>query len=188
MLRLFNLTAKSTHKNMMLRSTQTVETYQILILFFAKLQTFAENFAWQLHGNNACDIGPPHIFVCPCAPHNLSLRFWGQSVLSGKCCSGKHRLSSANESQQCEWYIVYTDQQLVRNTSDTVYTTRHVCCECLASWHYLGFTSSACVCCTEGLDLCQHRGKRRRSFALSLCVSVKLKDGDRSLSLTSSVI
>lgn len=43
MLQLFNLTAKSTQKNMMLRSTRLVETYQILVLFFAKIQTFAEN-------------------------------------------------------------------------------------------------------------------------------------------------
>lgn len=86
-------------------------------------------------------------FVCPCPAHSLSSPFRGTGCVIGTV------LSWQTPAENSKWipavrmiYGVYTDRQLVRNTSDTVYTTRHVCCECLASWHYLGFTlSDLCV-------------------------------------------
>lgn len=70
-------------------------------------------------------------------------------------------------------YSVYTDQHLVRNTSDTVYTTRHVCCENASPLDII-WALLSCVCFTEGLDSCRHRGKTRRSSMLFLCALAKL--------------
>lgn len=64
--------------------------------------------AWQLDENSSCDSAPPHVLSSQRAPRSLFLPAIFVSVLSGHGCSGKHRLRTANESQQREWYTVFT--------------------------------------------------------------------------------
>lgn len=63
--------------------------------------------AWQLDGNSVHDSAPPHILSVQLL-QTIFPRHFRDSVLSGHCCSGKHRMRTANESQQCEWYTVFT--------------------------------------------------------------------------------
>lgn len=153
------------------------------LLIFAKFQKIRLKLAWRLDGNSARDSAPPHIVSVRVLHTIFPRHFRGESVLSGHT-GREHQMnpSSANDIRCLHWSSATCTEHIrhgLHNSSCLLW-------KCLPPWHYLGFAFSACVCSTEGLGLCRHRGKRRRSFALFLCASAKL--GDRDLSMTSSVI
>lgn len=76
--------------------TQLADTHQIPVLFLPNFKSLLKikltvGWKWGFWQWTATYL------VCPCT-----------SVLPGHCCSGKHRQRTANESQQCKWYTVFT--------------------------------------------------------------------------------
>lgn len=89
-----------------------------------------------------------HIF-CLCKVSTQSFPAIFVSVLSEHCWQTPAENSKWIPAVQMI-YGVYTDLQLVRNTSDTVYTTRHVCCEIASPFDIIWALLSLLVCVLRG--------------------------------------
>lgn len=68
-------------------------------------------------------------------------------------------------------YGVYTDRQHVRNTSDTVYTTRRVCCEIVSPLDIIWALLSSCVSFTKGIRSLPTEREKKIIRTVLVCLS-----------------